>query len=218
MRDIWETFFMPRVDERVDPMEFYARAGVFVVLVGWGIYFWTLPIEPLFHNHLVGNPGYSAIGESFLHWVNLVFHEAGHMIFMPFGRTLSIAGGSIMQLLMPMICVVVLLVKQRDPFGASVATWWLGQSMLDLAPYIYDAKRRVLTLLGGGNGRELVGPDGGTPHDWYNLLTHYGQLQNAEALAGVVWFMGVAVMATAMAWGAARLYSQWPNVYELGQR
>ncbi|MEM1347816.1 MAG: hypothetical protein AAGI01_04610 [Myxococcota bacterium] len=209
---------MPSVGERVDPMEFYARAAVLVVIVGWGVYFWTLPLEPLFHTHIEGSPGYSAIGESFLHWVNLVFHEAGHILLMPFGRTLMIAGGSIMQILMPWICMMVLLFKQRDPFGASVGMWWMGQSTLDVAPYIYDADRRVLTLLGKGNGRELVGSDGRTPHDWYNLLTHYGQLHQAEQLAELVWFAGVGIMAVAMVWGAACLRRQWPQVYNLGDR
>ncbi len=47
--------------------------------------------------------GYPEISESFMHRVNLVFHEAGHVIFMPFGRFLSILGGTLGQWLIPFI-------------------------------------------------------------------------------------------------------------------
>ena len=29
--------------------------------------------------------------------------------------------------------------KNRDPFGAAIALWLFGVSMLDVAPYMYDA-------------------------------------------------------------------------------
>ena len=33
------------------------------------------------------------VGESVLHLINLPFHEAGHIIFSPFGRFMTILGG-----------------------------------------------------------------------------------------------------------------------------
>ncbi len=45
--------------------------------------------------------------ESFWHLVNLPFHEAGHLIFRPFGRLMTSLGGSLGQLLMPLVCLVV---------------------------------------------------------------------------------------------------------------
>ena len=33
------------------------------------------------------------VNESFLHLPNLVFHEAGHVIFSPFGRFMTVLGG-----------------------------------------------------------------------------------------------------------------------------
>jgi hypothetical protein len=41
---------------------------------------------------------------AFLHLVNLVFHEAGHVIFGVLGRFLGILGGSLNQVLTPAIC------------------------------------------------------------------------------------------------------------------
>ena len=87
-------------------------------------------------------------GQSFLHNVNLPFHEAGHILFRPFGQCMASPGGTLGQLLMPAICTGVLLAQARDPFGAPVALWWFSQNCLDVAPYINDASAGVLPLVG----------------------------------------------------------------------
>jgi len=88
-----------------------------------------------------------------MHLVNLPFHEGGHVVFSFFGsRLLTSLGGSLMQLIIPLTCAAVLLFRTRDPFGAALAVWWLGESFVDLAPYIADARALSLTLLGGGTG------------------------------------------------------------------
>jgi hypothetical protein len=69
-----------------------------------------------------------------LHLVNLPFHEAGHVIFSPFGRFMQVLGGTLGQLLMPTICMAVLLLRTREAFGAAVALWWLGENFMDVAP------------------------------------------------------------------------------------
>ena len=47
-----------------------------------------------------------------LHLTVILFHEAGHVIFTPFGEALRVAGGTLGQLLMPLICAVAL--HRRD--------------------------------------------------------------------------------------------------------
>jgi len=44
------------------------------------------------------------VGELFIHNINLVFHEAGHIVFRLFGQFISSLGGSLGQLIMPAIC------------------------------------------------------------------------------------------------------------------
>jgi len=60
---------------------------------------------------------------SFTHFiisnVNLVFHEAGHVIFIPLGRFMTILGGSLLQVLVPLLCTLVFLTRHLDPFAAS---------------------------------------------------------------------------------------------------
>ena len=107
-------------------LAFLGRLIIFVGLIIWS---WQL-ISPSIESNAVGN--------SFLHLANLPFHEAGHIIFRPFGSYITSLGGTLGQLLMPLICMGVLLVKTRDPFGASVALWWVGENFLDIAPYMNE--------------------------------------------------------------------------------
>lgn len=150
----------------------------------------------------------NAVGESFLHLVNLPFHEAGHVIFRPFGAFITSLGGTLGQLLMPLICAVTLLLKTRDPFGASVALWWLGESFLDIAPYMNDARAGQLPLLGGNFGHSS--PYGF--HDWEYLLTETGLLQYDHSLAKAVFVLGCIVMLLAMLWGGLVLLRQYKRL------
>ena len=45
----------------------------------------------------------------FLHGVNLIFHEAGHVIFGFFGEFIAVLGGSLNQVLIPLIAAVAFL-------------------------------------------------------------------------------------------------------------
>ena len=107
--------------------------------------------------------------DSFLHLPDLVFHEAGHMIFSPFGQFMTVLGGSLLQFLIPVIAAIAF-VRQDEPFGAAICAWWAGQNLVDLAPYIADARALQLVLLGGRTGAEVEG------HDWEFILTRARRL------------------------------------------
>ena len=147
-------------------------------------------------------------GESILHAANLPFHEAGHLIFRPFGVLVTSLGGSLGQLLMPGICMVVLLINTRDPFGASVALWWLGENFLDMAPYIDDARAGQLLLLGGNYGHSA--PYGF--HDWEFILTESGLLYYDHVLAIIAYVLGSAIMILSLTWGGFLLIRQYRNL------
>lgn len=174
-------------DTTTDAMTFYGRALVFLGLLWWGRIFIMTPLETNY------------TGESFLHLVNLPFHEAGHLIFSPFGRFMMILGGSLGQVLMPLICLGTFLIKSRDPFGASVALWWTAESIMDVAPYINDARDMELILLGGVTGKETDG------HDWNNLLTMTGLLNWDHRLAHLAYGIGILLMLASFAWGGRLL-------------
>jgi hypothetical protein len=177
-------------DTRTDSMTFYGRAAVFVAMILWGWKFIVVPLET----------NYTA--ESFLHLINLPFHEAGHVIFIPFGRFMTILGGTLGQILMPIICLGTFIVKTRDPFGASVALWWTAESMLDIAPYINDARAMDLLLLGGVTGKETDG------HDWNNILTMLDLLEWDHRLAHLTYDVGILLMLASFVWGGIILLRQ----------
>ena len=143
--------------------------------------------------------------ESFWHLVNLPFHEAGHIIFRPFGRLMTSLGGSVGQLLMPLVCLVVFLVKTRDTFAAAFALWWYGENFLDLAPYINDARSLTLPLLGGNTGRSS--PYGF--HDWEFILKEIGWIKYDHAFACFAHTLGCLLMIFAIVWAGYILYKQY---------
>ena len=178
-------------DATTDSMTFYGRAIVYLVLVWWG---WSFIFTPLEANYT---------GESILHLVNLPFHEAGHVLFAPLGRFMMILGGSLGQVLVPGFCLGTFLVKTRDPFGASVALWWTAESVMDVAPYINDARALELILLGGVTGKETDG------HDWNNLLTMLGWLEHDHRLAQLAHAIGILLMVASFAWGGLLLWRHY---------
>ena len=186
-RWVTATQWLIEIDRASDSLTFYGRLAVYLGLLWWGRIFIMTPLETNY------------TGESFLHLINLPFHEAGHLIFSPFGRFMMILGGSLGQVLMPMICLGTFLVKTRDPFGASVALWWMAESLMDVAPYINDARGMELILLGGVTGKETDG------HDWNNLLTMTGLLNWDHRLAHLTYNIGILLMLASFVWGGVLL-------------
>lgn len=154
-------------------MSLFGRLFLYIGLLLWG---WKFLTVPMVDNY---------VGGSLMHLINLPFHEARHLVFRPFGRFMHVLGGSLGQLLMPWICVMVLLFHQRDAFGASVALWWLAESWMDLAPYINDARDLNLMLLGGVTGKEVE-----DYHDWEYILRSLGWLPYDHILAHVAYGIG----------------------------
>jgi hypothetical protein len=185
---------MLRVEDSINPFYFAGRVMVFVVLLVWG---WRFMVTPLETNYT---------GESFLHLINLPFHEAGHVIFMPFGRFMMVLGGTLGQILMPVICLGTFLIKTRDAFGASVALWWTAENFMDIAPYVNDARALELMLLGGVTGREVEG------HDWEYLLTKLGWLSYDQMLARGSYRVGIILMTIALLWGGILLVKQYRHL------
>ena len=146
--------------------------------------------------------------DAFWHLVNLPFHEAGHLFFRPFGKLMTSLGGSLGQLLMPVVCFAVFLLKTRDTFGSSFALWWFGENFVDLAPYINDARSLTLPLLGGNTGR--TSPYGF--HDWEFILKELRLARYDHTLAQTADRLGLLVMICALMWGAYLLYKQYKNI------
>jgi hypothetical protein len=151
-----------------------------LALLAW--WTWRFVPRPLDADRIVG---------SFLHLVNLPFHEAGHILFSPFGEFMRILGGSLMQLIIPIACGIAL-GRRDDWFGFSVCIWWAGENLVDLGPYIADARALQLPLLGGQTGAEVTG------HDWEAILGRLGWLHLDRTLGMAAHISGSVVMVASL--------------------
>jgi hypothetical protein len=178
------------VPEQFDPAWFYARAVILTLLSVWGIRLARL-------DYRVGE-----MAESFMHNIILPFHEAGHVLFMPFGEFMHMLGGSLFQVLMPLIVAGAFLWKNRDPFGAAIGVWWCGVAFIDLAPYVFDAKNPQLVLLGGQTGE-----DG--PHDWIYILGTFGKISQSPFYGALTHKLGIVIMLAGIAAATVVLWRTW---------
>lgn len=169
----------------------WARRALVLGLAVWTIQFARTPLS-------------SDAMESFLHLPDLIFHEAGHIIFSPFGEFMTAAGGSLLQVLVPVIAAIAF-VRQEDRYAAAICGWWAGQNLVDLAPYIADARSLSLVLLGGRTGAEVEG------HDWEFILTRLGATHLDRQFGYTAYACGVVVMIASLAYAARTILRDEPG-------
>jgi hypothetical protein len=136
-------------------------------------------------------------GESwiFLDFVNLAFHEAGHLFFGFAGSTLHYLGGTLGQLLVPGGLVAYFLFLRQQPFAAAFCLWWTGESLVNVSIYMADARELALPLVGGGD------------HDWNELFFRFGLLAEpaVQRVSGLTFVAGLALMLLGLLWSACFL-------------
>lgn len=181
------------VPEQVAREAVWARGICLALFALWGGYFIFAGLD------------WQKIGGSFMHNINLPFHEFGHILFAPLGRFMMILGGSLFQILLPLIVLAAFIIQQKDTFAASIMLWWCGQSFIDVAPYIDDAPYRALPLVGGG---------GEESHDWGNLLTMMNAVDSAHSLARFTALLGSGIIILALLWGGWLVKQQYNRSLE----
>ena len=159
-------------DRTQNPAAWWGRAAL-VAVVSW----WTVRLTT------------GVADGCFLDLVNLAFHEAGHVFLRPFGNTLHTLGGTLGQLAVPAILAVYFLRFRPQPFGAAFCLWWFGESFVDVAVYMADARDAALPLLGGY-------------HDWNELFFQFGLLHESAVrrISGSTHVLGTLLMLAGLAW------------------
>lgn len=189
------------VDERVNVFEFGARCVGVAVMAVWGVL--LIQTDPRVTTGLFPELSfYDPVIGAF----TLGFHEFGHVAFSFFGRFMAVAGGTLMQWLVPAALMLGFVYKYRNPFAGAVALWLLGYSVIDVGPYCYDAWEMELMLVGGGTGKEIGG------HDWNNLLRWTGLLAQHERIALIFDTVGEGLIILSVGWGGWVLRLQWPHI------
>lgn len=124
--------------------------------------------------------------------LNLGFHEMGHVLFGFAGDFIGVAGGTILQLGVPLIGFW-MFYRQRDYFAIAIACCWLGTNFFDVAAYAADARAGRLPLVSMG---------GGDPeHDWFILLAETNLLNYDRTIGGLFRAAGMLSFATGLAFG-----------------
>jgi hypothetical protein len=122
----------------------------------------------------------------FLDRVDLVAHEAGHLLLSWFGERLMVMGGTLGQLFVPTAFTVYFFLR-RELYSAAVTFFWIGQNLFNISVYIKDAQAMVLPLVSVGGGGDSI-------HDWNYMLSGLGLLRHDQAVGTMVYLIGCAII------------------------
>lgn len=147
---------------------------------------------------------YDPMQGSFLDFVDLPIHETGHLVFRLFGEFMSIAGGSLFQVIVPAVFVGYFTWRHQY-YSAAIVLFWVGQSILNVWVYASDAVVMQLVLTSGFTGTE------GSFHDWNYLLTNTGLIGSTKSVAGIIRGVGTLVIIAAGALSIYHAYFPTPD-------
>jgi hypothetical protein len=136
-----------------------------------------------------------ARGSGLLPMIDLVFipiHEGGHLLFGYFGRALMVAGGTILQLFVP-LALAAYFCFQRQIAGTVFCLFCFFEQFLPIAAYMADARAQQLPLL-------TVGDPEFVEHDWFVMFSGMGVLRHDTQIASVVRSIGWLGMFGVIGW------------------
>ncbi len=113
----------------------------------------------------------------FIDYINLAYHEAGHLFFSFGSETLQFLGGTLGQLMFPLGIGGVFLYR-KEYFSVFIMLFWFFENGQNIARYMGDAVSMNLPLVGGGI------------HDWNWLFTEWDCLDHCELYARKVLTIG----------------------------
>ena len=120
-------------------------------------------------------------------YVNLIIHEGGHFFFSWFGNTIMILGGTIGELLVPLLCAIYFFC-QRETTGFAFSTYWLFENFPYIGTYMADARSAALPLVGSEES------------DWTILFGQWGLLAEDQKIGAIMRTLGWLGMLATMVW------------------
>src|SRR5258707_2091749 len=111
------------------------------------------------------------MGFLFLDYANLMIHGCGHPIFCVFGYTPMILGGTLAELIVPLLCAGYFFWK-REIAGTAFCAFWFFENFPYIGTYMADARAQDLPLVGSGD------------HDWGILFGLWGLLAQDQKIGG----------------------------------
>ena len=120
-------------------------------------------------------------------YLNLIIHEGGHFFFSWFGNTIMILGGTIGELLVPLLCAIYFFC-QRETTGFAFSTYWLFENFPYIGTYMADARSAALPLVGSEES------------DWTILFGQCGLLAEDQKIGAIMRTLGWLGMLATMVW------------------
>jgi len=144
--------------------------------------------------------------------IDLVFvpiHEGGHLLFRFFGEFLAVAGGTILQLAVPLMLAAFFIFHRQIP-GTAFCMFFFFEQFLPVATYMADARAQELPLLTVGDSDNVI-------HDWAYLFGKLGVLDHDTQIAHGVRVLGWLGMIGTLAWFILRSLTAKPGGNAVGQ-
>ena len=144
--------------------------------------------------------------------IDLVFvpiHEGGHLLFRFFGEFLAVAGGTILQLAVPLMLAAFFIFHRQIP-GTAFCMFFFFEQFLPIATYMADARAQELPLLTVGDSDNVI-------HDWAYLFGKLGVLDHDTQIAHGVRVLGWLGMIGTLAWFILRSLTAKPGGNAVGQ-
>lgn len=138
---------------------------------------------------------YAALDRSgflFLDYVNLIIHEGGHFFFSWFGDTIHILGGTLSELIVPLLCAGYFFWR-RETTGFAFSCFWFFENFPYIGTYMADARTASLPLVGSDES------------DWTILFGQWGLLAQDQKIGGIMRILGWIGMLATVAWLAWRV-------------
>jgi len=149
-----------------------------------------------FYILLIGN---AVLGGTLFQWFDLVFipiHEGGHLLFRFFGEWIMVAGGTVLQLFVPVALAVYFAFRRQVP-GTAFCAFFFFEQFLPIGIYMADARSQSLPLVTVGDPDLVV-------HDWFYLFSSVGVLQHDTQIGGAFRLVGWFGMLATVVWFAWR--------------
>jgi hypothetical protein len=131
-------------------------------------------------------------GFLFLDYANLIIHEGGHFFFSWFGETIHILGGTLGELIVPLLCAAYFFWR-RETTGFAFSCFWFFENFPYIGTYMADARTSALPLVGSDES------------DWTILFGQWGLLTQDQRIGGTMRALGWIGMLATVAWLAWRV-------------
>jgi hypothetical protein len=154
----------PFLEELAEPWAPMPRAALVAWICFYVFFLWQLVSHGMFPGLMDG--------------VFVPIHEGGHLLFRFFGETISVAGGTFLQLFTP-FALAMYFVFKRQTQGVAFCLFFMFDQFLPTATYMADARTQELPLLTVGDAEYVI-------HDWAYLFEKFGVLQYDTRIAAIV--------------------------------